>query len=74
LSPFRLQRKDPARAGRLSQPRKRLRSSPGPVSFCSNVLHKPLASTFVVIEEVEVENWGWGGLPVTKFRKKQLPR
>ncbi len=31
-----------------------------------DVLHKPLDSTFVVIEEVELENWGWGGLPVTK--------
>ena len=25
-----------------------------------DVLHKPLDSTFVVIEEVELENWGWG--------------
>ena len=29
-----------------------------------DVLHKPLDSTFVVIEEVEPENWGRGGLPV----------
>jgi 4-oxalocrotonate tautomerase len=29
-----------------------------------DVLNKPLAATFVVIEEVEKENWGWGGLPV----------
>ncbi|HEX2554304.1 MAG TPA: 4-oxalocrotonate tautomerase family protein [Microvirga sp.] len=34
-----------------------------------DVLHKPLASTFVVIEEVALENWGWGGLPVTEYRK-----
>jgi len=33
------------------------------------VLHKPLESTFVVIEEVELENWGWGGLPVLEYRK-----
>jgi 4-oxalocrotonate tautomerase len=38
-----------------------------------DVLHKPLDSTFVVIEEVELENWGWGGLPVPKFRKRQSP-
>ena len=36
-----------------------------------DVLHKPLDSTFVVIEEVELENWGWGGLPVPEFRKWQ---
>ena len=36
-----------------------------------DVLHKPLESTFVVIEEVELENWGWGGLPVPEFRKRQ---
>jgi 4-oxalocrotonate tautomerase len=35
-----------------------------------DVLNKPPASTFVVIEEVELENWGWGGLPVPEYRKK----
>jgi 4-oxalocrotonate tautomerase len=38
-----------------------------------DVLHKPLDSTFVVIEEVELENWGWGGLPVPEFRKRRNP-
>ena len=33
-----------------------------------DVLHKPLDST---IEEVELENWGWGGLPVPEFRKRR---
>lgn len=36
-----------------------------------DVLHKPLDATFVVIEEVELENWGWGGLPAAEFRKKR---
>jgi 4-oxalocrotonate tautomerase len=36
-----------------------------------NVLNKPLDSTFVVIEEVETDNWGWGGLPVLEFRKRR---
>lgn len=36
-----------------------------------DVLGKPLASTFVVIEEVEPENWGRGGLPVLEYRKRQ---
>ena len=34
-----------------------------------DVLHKPLESTFVVIEEVPTENWGWGGLPALEYRK-----
>ena len=36
-----------------------------------DVLHKPLDSTFVVIEEVELENWGWGGLPALEYRKRR---
>lgn len=36
-----------------------------------DVLHKPVDSTFVVIEEVELENWGWGGLPVPEMRKQR---
>eukprot|EP01030_Chromulinospumella_sphaerica_P028674 gene28674-29035_t len=28
-----------------------------------NVLNKPLDSTYVIIEEVELDNWGWGGVP-----------
>jgi 4-oxalocrotonate tautomerase len=35
-----------------------------------DVLGKPLASTFVVIEEVALENWGVGGLPVEEFRAR----
>ena len=35
-----------------------------------DVLHKPLEATFVVIEEVELENWGWGGLPVAEYREQ----
>ncbi|TCL75738.1 4-oxalocrotonate tautomerase [Rhizobium sp. BK251] len=33
-----------------------------------DVLKKPMRGTFVVIEEVEKENWGWGGLPVDAYR------
>jgi 4-oxalocrotonate tautomerase len=39
-----------------------------------DVLNKPLDSTFVVIEEVELENFGWGGLPVPEFRKQQAQK
>jgi 4-oxalocrotonate tautomerase len=34
-----------------------------------DVLNKPLESTYVVIEEVDLENWGWGGLPTSEYRK-----
>jgi 4-oxalocrotonate tautomerase len=33
-----------------------------------DVLNKPLDSTFVIIEEVDTDNWGWGGLPTLEFR------
>ena len=36
-----------------------------------DVLNKPLDATFVVIEEVELENWGWGGLPVPEIRRRR---
>jgi 4-oxalocrotonate tautomerase len=28
-----------------------------------DVLKKPIESTSVVIEEIDTDNWGWGGLP-----------
>ena len=36
-----------------------------------NVLGKPMESTFVIIDEVALENWGWGGLPVAEYRQRQ---
>ncbi|WP_067828231.1 tautomerase family protein [Nocardia inohanensis] len=36
-----------------------------------DVLHKDPRTTFVVIDEVELEDWGVGGLPVTEFRARQ---
>lgn len=35
-----------------------------------DVLKKPPEATFVVIDEVDTDNWGWGGLPVLEYRKK----
>lgn len=35
-----------------------------------DVLGKPLDWTWVIIQEVELDNWGWGGLPVLEYRKK----
>jgi 4-oxalocrotonate tautomerase len=39
-----------------------------------DVLNKPLDSTFVVIEEVELESFGWGGLPVPELRKQRAQK
>lgn len=36
-----------------------------------DVLDKPMATTFVVIDEVEMENWGVAGLPVREYRARQ---
>ncbi|WP_394829404.1 4-oxalocrotonate tautomerase family protein [Pendulispora albinea] len=38
------------------------------------VLNKPLESTFVVIEEVDTDNWGWGGLPVLDYRRQRAAK
>lgn len=35
------------------------------------VLNKPPASTFVVIEEINTDNWGVGGETVTTLRKRE---
>lgn len=42
----------------------------GVTSLLVKVLNKNPATTFVVIDEVEMDNWGIGGLPVTEYRKK----
>jgi 4-oxalocrotonate tautomerase len=35
------------------------------------VLNKNPSTTFVVLDEVEMEDWGIGGLPVDEYRRKQ---
>ena len=35
------------------------------------VLNKPLDATFVVIDQVEMEDWGVGGLPVDEWRRQK---
>jgi 4-oxalocrotonate tautomerase len=39
-----------------------------------DVLNKPLESTYVVIEEVDLDNWGWGGLPTVQYRRQRSSR
>jgi 4-oxalocrotonate tautomerase len=41
----------------------------GVTGLLVDVLDKNPATTFVVIDEVEVEDWGVGGLPVEEYRR-----
>ncbi len=36
-----------------------------------DVLGKPLDATYVIIEEVETSNWGWGGMPTLEYRRRR---
>ncbi|WDI32219.1 4-oxalocrotonate tautomerase family protein [Hyphococcus flavus] len=42
----------------------------GTTDLLQRVLDKNPATTFVVIDEVEMEDWGVGGLPVEEYRKR----
>lgn len=41
----------------------------GVTDLLVRVLDKTPATTFVVIDEVELEDWGIGGLPVDEYRQ-----
>ena len=43
----------------------------GTTDLLSRVLDKSPATTFVVVDEVEMENWGIGGLPVEEYRAQK---
>jgi 4-oxalocrotonate tautomerase len=43
----------------------------GVTDLLVRVLNKDPNGTFVVIDEVDLENWGVGGLPVDEFRMQQ---
>lgn len=43
----------------------------GVTRVLEDVLGKDPRSTFVVIEEVELESWGIGGLPVEEYRRQR---
>ena len=46
----------------------------GATDLLVEVLNKPPALTFVIIQEVELENWGVGGLPTPEFRKQMAEK
>ncbi|WP_430511244.1 tautomerase family protein [Pannonibacter phragmitetus] len=41
----------------------------GVTRLLTDVLNKNPATTFVVIDEVAMEDWGIGGLPVDEYRR-----
>ena len=43
----------------------------GATELMVRVLDKDPATTFVVIDEVDLDNWGVGGLPVVEWRRGQ---
>jgi 4-oxalocrotonate tautomerase len=46
----------------------------GATDLLKDVLGKDPNLTFVIIQEVELENWGAGGLPTPEFRKRQAEK
>lgn len=42
----------------------------GVTQLLVDILAKTPATTFVVIDEVAMEDWGVGGLPVAEYRKQ----
>ena len=43
----------------------------GVTDLLVDVLGKEPATTFVVINEVDMEDWGVGGLPVEEYRRRK---
>lgn len=44
----------------------------GATELLSRVLNKDPATTMVIIDEVSLNDWGIGGLPVPEFRNQKL--
>ncbi|MDP2130815.1 MAG: 4-oxalocrotonate tautomerase family protein [Erythrobacter sp.] len=43
----------------------------GVTELLATILNKDPTTTFVVIDEVALEDWGIGGMPVAEFRRKR---
>lgn len=43
----------------------------GATDLLKDVLNKDPNNTFVLIEEVDLEDWGVGGLPVAEYRRRK---
>lgn len=51
-------------------PEQKLALIEGATELLSRVLNKNPATTFVIIDEVDTDNWGIGGENVTSLRKR----
>lgn len=60
---------DITREGRVS-PAQKTALIRGATDLLVRVLNKDPATTFVVIEEIDTDNWGIGGEPVTALRQR----
>ena len=58
------------REGKVTAEQKR-RLIEGVTDLLHDVLGKNKATTVVTIDEVDTDNWGIGGVPVTELRKKR---
>ena len=52
-------------------PEQKARLIKGVSELLLDILGKPLDSTVVVIDEVELDNWGVGGFPVMRHRQQK---
>jgi len=52
-------------------PEQKARLIKGATDLLKEVLNKPPQTTFVVIDEVDTDNWGVGGEQITTLRKRQ---
>lgn len=59
------------REGATTEQKKKLIS--GVTRLVQNILGKNPRTTFVIIDEVDTDNWGIGGESVTELRRKKNP-
>ena len=59
------------REGTTSEQKQKLISAV--TRLLQNILGKNPGTTFVIIDEVDTDNWGIGGESVTELRKKKEP-
>ena len=58
-------------AGVAVVPASELATARAEIAKLQRVLGKSPQSTFVVIDEVDTDNWGWGGENVTTLRQRE---
>jgi 4-oxalocrotonate tautomerase len=51
-------------------PEQKVRIIEGMTNVLRDVINKSPAATWVVIDEVELEDWGAGGLPIAEYWKR----